>query len=230
MKPAALPYVGLSAFIALLSALYIALTMAAGTVPSRPITLLIAFDTSKSDRSQLPGFVAMALPLVGSLNPTTDRLSMWRMDANVRRFHDGPPIASREKLARMLVKELSPKATSPSTAFHQMWRALADALEHSTEPTVVVLYSDGIPDGSTVADRAASHDAIGRIARCPNLAGFAVIGVHDVAWSGLAVDLGPVSERLGADRFHMLGEHYTDLTPVFGVVERVRREGARRAQ
>lgn len=188
------------------------------------IQVIDTFDTSGSDRKALSGFVSMSLPTLMSLDPTRDQLHMFRLDCSLRQFHDGPPIIARDRLVPLLSHELAPQASGPETAFDQYWRATDESVTRAEKPTVVVLYSDCCPDGMTPNQKQAIRASINHLASAPNLAGFAVVGVRDIAWAGLNADLAPIRSRLGADHTVLVGEHDLDATPVRQLLNRVREE------
>jgi hypothetical protein len=202
------------------TAALIALSLRGRPLPP-PIGLLVAYDTSDSDRVRLPASIRTSAAILSSLDDW-DHLELFRVDNETRQFHSGRPIVSREKLIPILNKELKPKSEVRGTKFHLFAKVAAQALRNAVHPTVVVLFSDCEPDDMTPSELGEYRAAIKQLANCQNLAGFALIGIRNTVWVHVNSDFAPLRDRLGHEYFLTQGENDFAPSPLRNLITAVR--------
>ena len=167
-----------------------------GCSSTPPVHLYLGFDASRSTRPHLGGYAELAVSIVEHAQPGSDSLTMYRVDAECREFHDGPVPDSAESFIPPLVNDLHDMPDRDCTYPARFWTEVARRTEADTRPVAIAYLSDGDNDDFRAASAHAIRTAAAHIAANPRVVAVAVIGAAPANFAALRRDLAPLEGRL----------------------------------
>ncbi|MFN7171571.1 MAG: hypothetical protein ACK4P3_02120 [Fimbriimonadaceae bacterium] len=149
---------------------------AATSQPLQPVALLLAFDTSGSFEPELESSFNAAGTVGAMVDPRNDDLRVFSFDTFPREVLSDPNLAVSQFNVR-LYREL--KVTEElGTNFVAILERLDRAAGQSGDkPAVVVIFTDGAPDGPLEQQGEAIDQALARLASNPKVSKVFLLGV-----------------------------------------------------
>jgi len=182
----------------LASVMFVMAAMNEGCTPHdgrRPITVVMGWDTSTSNRARLPEGTRLGVRLIRQLDPVIDRITLYRVDSEVAEFYNGHPPASREALQRLLIRELGPPPAQAVTRPAVFWREALTAVQVRQERSVVVFITDGQNDDQSGAAIQELHTTVHALAKERKVERVCIWGVENAQRRVLKRDFAPLGDR-----------------------------------
>ena len=167
-----------------------------GCSSTPPVHLYLGFDASRSTRPHLGEYAELAVSIVEHAQPGSDALTLYRVDAECREFHDGPVPDSAESFIPPLVKDLQDMPDRDCTYPARFWTEVARRVAGDTRPVAIAYLSDGDNDDFRAASAKAIRTAAACLASNPRVVVVAVIGAEPGNFAALRRDLAPLEGRL----------------------------------
>jgi hypothetical protein len=180
------------------AALIVLAGLAAGCGPRHvaPVSVFVAYNTSKSFRDKLSAAATVGSLLESGLNVPGDRVSEFRFDANCRQLSTARRAQPPEQTMATLSAELSQACTAEGTADDILFRKIAEQAGASA-PAAVVVFDDYACEGVDAAAHRSIRSCARRMAANPNFLLF-VFGVDPRFRSSLDSDMAPLKGRMVA--------------------------------
>lgn len=178
--------------------LLVTLVSCTNPTPATPVNVYVAIDTSGSARPDLASYIATTSMVAQKLDPSRDRLTLYRFDHLAAEVYDGqrPKLleAFEIKLANELAREADRKGTLPAKAL----KAIADAVVRSPHPIpkVVILLTDGGNDDLRATSIHSSHQAAQRLADDASVLKVIIAGVRTGMRESVRNHFSPLQNKL----------------------------------
>ena len=165
-------------------------------VPARH--LYVGLDTSVSFRRYLGQSVTLCSRQGLMLNPDCDKMTVYRMDSNMREFYDNAAPESGSRFQRSLITEAAAESAARGTFPSLFWKAVAARIPADSGSVTIEIFSDGDNDDETAQSRAEITAAAQQLSANPHVVSVSIFGADPRNWAVLRGEFAALG-----DRFHL---------------------------
>lgn len=182
---------------------FFALPRRAPEPPRGPVVVFTGLDGSDSVREQSQG----QAPLLGAgvnlvallgevLDPNRDRMTVFRVDWQVREFYDGHAPRDPEAFHHTLIQHMKPRPERSRTLPALFWVEVARRAQDAAHPVAILYAGDADNDDLTAASLDTMRRAALALGKNPRVVAVYICGANPKNWAGLRAVFAPLGDRL----------------------------------